>query len=290
MPAAATATTAAPTWPRAVKAANGSPLAARATTATTTQVTPTAVAARRGVSTVIAARLAACRAWRCAPPWRCCRTRCVPVVGVALFDLAIYWAHRWSHEVPALWRFHTIHHSPRHLDWVSGFHVHPADGAIVAPPFVLLLAAGFSPRLAGALAVVQLALGLFLHANVGWRWRPLHRVVITPEFHHWHHANERDAHHSNYSAFLPVWDLLFGTYHMPAHRRPCVYGIDEPLPDGLLAQLAHPLRGLPSVRSMTRHPLVTAACARRTLGVVVRDIRISTLRPRASRRPARPNA
>lgn len=26
----------------------------------------------------------------------------LPVVGIALFDLAIYWVHRWSHEVPFL--------------------------------------------------------------------------------------------------------------------------------------------------------------------------------------------
>src|SRR5690606_31057729 len=61
------------------------------------------------------------------------------VAGVALFDLAAYWAHRWSHEVPFLWRFHSVHHSSEHLDWVSGFRVHPVDGAVIAPPFFLLL-------------------------------------------------------------------------------------------------------------------------------------------------------
>ena len=88
--------------------------------------------------------------------------------GVALFDLAAYWAHRWSHEVPFLWRFHSVHHSAAHLDWVSGFRVHPADGALLAPPFVLLLGAGFTPATVGALAVVQGVVGLFLHANVRW--------------------------------------------------------------------------------------------------------------------------
>jgi len=28
----------------------------------------------------------------------------LPFVGIALFDLAIYWTHRWYHEVPVLWR------------------------------------------------------------------------------------------------------------------------------------------------------------------------------------------
>ena len=137
-----------------------------------------------------------------------------PFVGIALFDMAIYWVHRCSHEVPALWKFHSVHHSTVHLDWISGFRNHPFDGAIVAPPFFFLFAAGFDATFTGALAVIQIVLGLFLHANVRWRLRPLHRVVITPEFHHWRHANEVEAHNSNYSVFLPLWDMVFGTYYM----------------------------------------------------------------------------
>lgn len=176
------------------------------------------------------------------------------LVGLAVFDLAIYWGHRWGHEVPFLWRFHSIHHSPERLDWITGFRSHPADGALLAPAFVFLLAAGFSEEFTGVLAVVQLGTGLFLHANVRWRWKPLHRVIVTPELHHWHHANERDARFTNYAAFLPVWDILFGTYFMPADRRPQHYGVDEPIPAGLAEQLWHPLRGLSRPWTYLRHP------------------------------------
>ena len=194
------------------------------------------------------------------------------VTGILLFDLAGYWVHRWIHEVPFLWRFHKIHHSSARLDWISGARGHPLDGAIVAAPFVFLFAAGFSLALTGALLVVQLVIGLFLHANVNWRWAPLHRVVITPEFHHWHHANERDAHNSNYSGFLPLWDLLFGTYFMPKQRRPQVYGVSEPVPAGLLAQLWHPFRGLRNPLREMRHPILAtrhaAAALRRGVGQI----------------------
>jgi len=180
-------------------------------------------------------------------------------VGVAfvLFDLLVYWAHRWSHEVPFLWRFHVIHHSSKQMDWVSGVRAHPLDGIVVAPVFVFLVAAGFNPKLSGAFVIVQLVVGLFLHANVRWRWRPLHRVVITPEFHHWHHADEIDAHYTNYSTFLPVWDLMFGTYFMPAVRRPQVYGAVDFVPESLTGQLWQPLRGLPTPWSVGRHPVVS---------------------------------
>lgn len=201
-------------------------------------------------------------------------------VGVVLFDLVAYWVHRWSHEVPFLWRFHSVHHSTEHLDWVSGLRVHPFDGALLAPPFVFLIAAGFDAEVAGALAVVQVVVGLFLHANVRWRLRPLQRLVSTPEFHHWHHADEPDAHSTNYAALLPIWDVVFGTWFMPRHRRPSRYGVRPALPAGIVAQLRHPLRGLPGPRWVVRHPLRatrrTAVASRRGL----RQIARSTTRPR----------
>jgi sterol desaturase/sphingolipid hydroxylase (fatty acid hydroxylase superfamily) len=202
------------------------------------------------------------------------------LLAVVLFDLAIYWGHRWSHEVPALWKFHAVHHSARTMDWISGIRVHPFDGAIIAPAFVLLVAAGFDPEITGVLAVVQVLSGIFLHANVRWRLRPLHRIVSTPEFHHWHHANEVDAHNSNYAGFLPVWDIIFGTYHMPKRIRPMVYGVDEAIPGDLLGQLAAPFsRGL-DIRSAFRHPVLIIQRGLTSLRGLLGDVVRSTTRPR----------
>ena len=204
----------------------------------------------------------------------------MPFVAVALFDLAIYWTHRWYHEVPFLWRFHSVHHSTEHLDWVSGFRNHPLDGTLIAPAFFFLLAAGFSPELTGTLAVVQILLGIFLHANVRWRLRPLHRLVITPEFHHWHHANEPGAINSNYSVFLPLWDIAFGTYFMPADRRPVRYGVDDPVPKGMVAQLRYPLRGMGNPLRVLRHPVRSVRSLARFVVRLVGDMKRSALRPR----------
>ena len=32
-------------------------------------------------------------------------------------EFLIYWAHRWTHEIPFLRRFHAVHHSVEYLDW-----------------------------------------------------------------------------------------------------------------------------------------------------------------------------
>ena len=209
-----------------------------------------------------------------------------PVVGIALFDLAIYWAHRWSHEVPFLWRFHSIHHSTEQLDWASGFRNHPFDGAFIAPAFVFLLAAGFSPEFTGALTIVQIVTGIFLHANVRWRLRPFHRVIITPEFHHWHHSNHVEAHNSNYAVFLPLWDLIFGTYFMPKDRRPMVYGVDEYVPVGLVPQLVHPLRGMGNPFRVIRHPFRSTKTGFRFAVDLTGQLWRSARRPTHSLRPA----
>jgi sterol desaturase/sphingolipid hydroxylase (fatty acid hydroxylase superfamily) len=176
------------------------------------------------------------------------------VVGAVLFDLCGYWVHRLSHERAFLWRFHSIHHTGRELDWLSGVRVHPLDGVLIGPPVVLLIAAGFPPNVTSGIAVAQIVVGLFLHANVRWRFRPLHRIIATPDFHHWHHANEPDAIRTNYAAFVPMWDQLFGTYRIPQNRQPSRHGINETHPDTFIELLHTPLKGLQLHRSRNLAP------------------------------------
>ncbi|MEE9416495.1 MAG: sterol desaturase family protein, partial [Acidimicrobiales bacterium] len=206
----------------------------------------------------------------------------VPVMAFVLFDLLGYWAHRWGHEVPALWNFHKVHHSTKRLDWVSGFRGHPLDGAFIAPPFFFLLAAGVDPRQIGIITVFQIVFGLFLHANVRWQLRPIQRLVATPEFHHWHHADERDAIHSNYSALFPVWDIVFGTYFVPKGRHPSRYGVAEELPTDTIGLLREPLPSTRTILRSLRHPVElfrsTKKATRSTVASMYRSCRRPTRR------------
>ncbi len=189
------------------------------------------------------------------------------IEGFLLADISIYWAHRLHHEIGFLWRFHSVHHSSERMDWIAGIRQHPFDGFIIIGPVVFLIVAGFPVGAVGVFAVVQTILGLMAHANVRWRLRPLHRIVMTPEFHHWHHANHPESIHTNYSVFLPVWDIIWGTYRMPADLRPERYGIDEPMPDTVTAQLVHPFTR--DVRE--RYPFPPAW--RRMIGRLTRPLR-----------------
>jgi sterol desaturase/sphingolipid hydroxylase (fatty acid hydroxylase superfamily) len=207
----------------------------------------------------------------------------LPVVGFLLFDFLGYWTHRWAHEVPFMWRFHSVHHSPEHMDWISGFRVHPFDGVLIAPAFFFLIGAGFGAEITGVLAIFQVVLGLFFHANVRVRWRLLDKIVANPEFHHWHHANEADAIGHNYGPALPWWDLAFGTFFMPrSTRRPQHYGVDDYPARSVGALLTHPCRGARRHVRLLWHPVTAVRVGWRGTRQLLCDIRRSTLRPTRS--------
>ena len=65
------------------------------------------------------------------------------------------------------------------------------------------------------------------------------------EPHRWHHSRTLGEANSNYGSNLIVWDLVFGSFFLPADRNaPREIGIaDLPrFPTGYLAHLATPFR------------------------------------------------
>ncbi|HTJ81212.1 MAG TPA: hypothetical protein VL400_05790, partial [Polyangiaceae bacterium] len=82
-----------------------------------------------------------------------------------------------------------------------------------------------------------------LHANVPWTFGRLGKIIASPMFHRHHHAREiRGAHGVNFAGFFACFDVVFGTYHLPADGRMPATGVAEPLPTSLWGQLAHPFR------------------------------------------------
>ena len=57
---------------------------------------------------------------------------------------------------------------------------------------------------------IYLVHALLLHSNVRIKFGPLKWLVASPEYHHWHHANERDAYDRNFAAQLPPRESTAG--------------------------------------------------------------------------------
>ncbi len=181
--------------------------------------------------------------------------------GLVVGEVGFYWGHRLSHQVPLLWRFHAIHHSAGHMDFMVHTRVHPVDMVFtrlvgLTPLYILGLASPMSASGSAVALLTALAAtvwGFFVHANLRWRFGPLEWLVATPAFHHWHHtlAEPWDR---NFASMLPWLDRIFGTYHLP-RQWPASYGITAELPPSLAGQLVHPFRPQPGAAA----PLPPAA-------------------------------
>ena len=160
-------------------------------------------------------------------------------------DLAEYGIHRAFHRIPALWRFHAIHHSSLDMDWLAGSRLHIVDVIVTRAIVVFpLFALGFDQRAVAAYLVFVSFHAVFIHANVRFDLRRLEPWIVTPRFHHWHHAKDRAAIDKNFAVHLPWIDRLFGTAYEPAGKWPERYGIEgDPVPADLLPQTVWPFSG-----------------------------------------------
>ncbi len=116
------------------------------------------------------------------------------IEALILSDIGFYFAHRMFHAVPWLWKFHTIHHGIKELDWLAGARVHPIDQIITKGVSLLpVFALGFSDVVIGAYMSLYAWQSVFIHSNVNIKFGPLRWILASPEFHHWHHSIDVEA-------------------------------------------------------------------------------------------------
>lgn len=161
-------------------------------------------------------------------------------------EVGFYWGHRLSHRWAWLWRFHAVHHSAEHLNFLVNMRAHPVDLVFTRMcGLVLLYASGLTgvvgphPTLVPALVLFVGSMWSFvIHANLRWRLGPIEQIISTPAFHHWHHSRN-DHIDRNFSSMVPLIDRIFGTYYLPRHW-PAEYGTDTPMPSTFAGQLFEP--------------------------------------------------
>ncbi|MBP6597599.1 MAG: sterol desaturase family protein, partial [Arenimonas sp.] len=165
-------------------------------------------------------------------------------LAVLCADLAQASLHRAYHRLPWLWRFHAVHHSSRHMDWLAGSRMHLLEilltRSMVLLPLVVL---GFSPAAINAYVILVGLQAVLAHANLGLNFGWLEYVLVLPRYHHWHHARDQHSVDVNYAIHLPLVDLLMGSFKLPRDGSwPAEYGVLDPdsVPAGIVGQHVAP--------------------------------------------------
>lgn len=165
------------------------------------------------------------------------------ILFLVLSDFMLYWLHRLFHG-GGFWKYHAVHHSSEELEWISAARFHPVNlllGTIAVD--VMLLTAGISPNTMIWLGPFTTFYSAFVHANLNWTFGPFKYLLATPVFHRWHHTSLEEGGNTNFAGTFPIWDVLFGTFHMPENELPKEYGKDEAtMPNEFGGQLAYPFR------------------------------------------------
>jgi sterol desaturase/sphingolipid hydroxylase (fatty acid hydroxylase superfamily) len=158
-----------------------------------------------------------------------------------LTDFVQYWVHRAFHRIPALWRFHSVHHSAQSMDWLAGARMHFFEVVILrAVSATPMLIAGFSEAAIQTYVLIVYIYSSILHSNLRIEPKWITPILATPRFHHWHHGIEKEAIDVNFSIHFPLFDRLFGTHYLPEGQWPSGYGIKgHPVPKGYWKQFLY---------------------------------------------------
>jgi len=159
------------------------------------------------------------------------------LLAIIVADLAEWAVHYALHKVPFLWRFHSIHHSSKALDWIAGSRSHFFDDTLVRGFILAPLMLGFSQNIILAYLVFVTLHATWCHCNFGPSVKWLEPYLVMPRYHHWHHSSQKAAIDKNFAIHLPWIDRMFGTHYLPQSEWPSKYGLNgEQIPRGFIRQ------------------------------------------------------
>jgi sterol desaturase/sphingolipid hydroxylase (fatty acid hydroxylase superfamily) len=162
-------------------------------------------------------------------------------------DMFQYWAHRIFHNHVYLWRFHSVHHSTQHMDWLAGSRTHFVDIFFTrAMAFVPLYVLGFPPAVFNIYIVFIAIHAVLIHSNTRINFGFLKYIFATPQYHHWHHCEDPKHYGKNFATVFPFIDMMFGTYYLPGNVWPEGTGVHESqFPKGFIKQTIYPFTKSP---------------------------------------------
>ena len=150
---------------------------------------------------------------------------------VIVFDLWMYFWHRWVHTSAFLWRFHRMHHSDPNMDASTALRFHP--GEIVFSTILrwgVFLILGMTAYDLLIYETIMLPVIFFHHSNFFLPEKLdkiLRQFIVTPWMHWVHHSHIFEETNSNYGTIFSWWDRLFSSFRLRRDPEKIRYGLDE---------------------------------------------------------------
>ena len=139
-------------------------------------------------------------------------------------DFCYYWFHRCQHTWAWFWAHHKLHHTEVHMNATTSFRHHWMEN-VYRIPFIFIPMGLFNIEGSYTVLVWDAALlwAIFTHVNLRLSMGPLTRFIAGPQVHRIHHSSLPEHQNRNFAAFFPIWDQLFGSFHMPKQNEfpPC---------------------------------------------------------------------
>lgn len=161
-------------------------------------------------------------------------------------DFFEYLFHRAQHRFPVMWAMHSLHHSDMAMNASTTNRHYWAEFAIKVMTIYLL--AGFIFKINSAIIGMYASLILynyFLHMNLRMGFGRWWMVLNSPQYHRIHHSSLREHWDCNFCALFPLFDVIFGTSHIPKKDEYPPTGLDtEEHPSGLIEAAFWPVRSL----------------------------------------------
>jgi len=138
-----------------------------------------------------------------------------PLFLIAM-DLGEYLFHRAQHAVPSLWKMHSLHHSDPDMNATTAERHFWAESLLksvtIWPAAIVLIRPTSAVVLCYALVCTW---HIVVHSRLRFGFGKLSWLLNSPSYHRRHHSNDPAHFNSNYSALLPIFDVLANAYNRP---------------------------------------------------------------------------
>lgn len=164
------------------------------------------------------------------------------LVALLVYDFGMYWVHRFLHT-SWLWPSHAVHHSDPELHFLSWSRGHFTEQLVIAAALVFTTSwLGFGLEEIAGLALIKGLHQYYAHSKLDWDHGIFREVLVSPQFHRWHHANVPEAYDKNFASIFPFYDRLFGTCYNPGSAINVPTGIEDNPPNDFVTQTLYPFR------------------------------------------------